>query len=89
MGVVLRKATKLKTWKSGLKLKKKKKKCDQTISDGEVVGPKSLHIQELVIYGTSTGQIIFSFWSFNFLPRLDFYQKTLKKCKNQSYFSFE
>ena len=40
---------------------KKKKKCNQTISDGEVVGPKSLHIQELVIHGTSIGQIIFSF----------------------------
>ena len=64
MGVVIRKATKLKTWKSGLKLKKNI--CDQKAPDGEVVGPKSLHIQDLKIHGSSIGQIRLSFWSFNF-----------------------
>ena len=47
----------------------------------EVVGPKSLHTQDLRIHGSSIGQIRFSFWSFNFWPRSDFHQKTLKKRK--------
>ena len=62
-GVVLRKAMKLETWKTGLKLKKHI--CDQKASGGEVVGPKSLHIQDPRIHGCSIGQNRFSFWSFN------------------------
>ena len=59
--MVLRKATKLETWKSGLELKKKN--SDRKVSDGEVVGPKFLHIQHLRIHGSSIGRIRFSFWS--------------------------
>ena len=71
-----------KTWnlKNHVKIKKKNI-CDQKASDEEVVGPKSLYIQDLRIHGFSIGQIRFSWWSFNFWPRSDFHQKTLKKCK--------
>ena len=52
--VVLRKATKLETWKSGLKFKKNI--CDRKTPDGEVVGPKFLYIEDLRIHGCSIGQ---------------------------------
>ena len=55
--------------------------CYRKAPYGEVVGPKSLHIQDLRIHGFSIGQIRFWFWFFNFGPRSDFHQKTLKKCK--------
>ena len=67
--------------KNQVKIKKKGNICDRKASDGEVVGPKSLRIQDLRIHGSSINQIRFSFWSFNFWPRSDFHQKTLKKCK--------
>ena len=35
--------------------------CDQKAPDGEGVGPKSLHIQDLRIHGSSIGQIRFLF----------------------------
>ena len=66
----------VKIWK-----KKKKKKWWSKGSRWKVVGPKSLYIQDLKIYGSSIGQIRFSFWSFNFWLSSDFYQKTLKKWK--------
>ena len=81
VGVVLRKATKFETWKYGLKLKEKKNISDRKAPDREVVGPKSLHIQDLRIHGSSIGRISFSFWSFNFWLPPDFHQKMLKKCK--------
>ena len=39
----------------------KKNICDQKAPDGEVAGPKSLHIQDLKIHGSSIGQITLSF----------------------------
>ena len=75
------------TWnlKIRVKIKKKKKKKEKKMRlkgyRWKVVGPKSLYMQDLRIHGSSIGQSRFSFLSFNFLPRSDFYQKTLKKCK--------
>ena len=43
------------------RIKIKKNICDRKASDGQVVGPKSLHIQDLRIHGSSIGQIRFSF----------------------------
>ena len=77
--MVLRNATKLETWKSRLNFKKNI--CDQKAPDGEVGGPKSLHIQDLRIHGSNIGQIRFSLWSFSFWPRSDFHQKRLKSEK--------
>ena len=82
--MVLRNATKLETWKSRLNFKKNI--CDQKAPDGEVGGPKSLHIQDLRIHGSNIGQIRFSLWSFSFWPRSDFHQKRLKSEKSNPIF---
>ena len=44
-----------------VKITKKKKNFDRKAPDGEAVGPKSLHIQNLRIHGSSIGQNRFSF----------------------------
>ena len=69
------------TWNLKIRVKIKKSICDQKAPDAELVGTKSLNVQGLRIHGSSKGQIRFSFWSFNFWPRPDFHQKTLKKYK--------
>ena len=51
-----------------------------------MVGPKPLYIQGLRIHGFSIGQIRFSFWSFNFWPRSDFYKKRSKSAKSNPIF---
>ena len=54
------------TWNLKIRVKIKKSICDQKAPDGEVVETKSLHVQGLIIHGSSEGQIRFLFWSFNF-----------------------
>ena len=69
------------TWNLKIRVTIEKNIYDQKTPGEEVVGPKSLYIQDLRIRGSSIGQIRFSFWSFNFWTRSNFYQKMLKKCK--------
>ena len=60
------------TWNLKIRVKiKKKKHLWLKGYRWKVVGPKSLYIQDLRIHGSSIGQSRFSFWSFNFSPRLD------------------
>ena len=54
------KSNEIRNLKNQVKIKKKNI-CDPKASDGEVVGSKSLHIQDLKIHGSSIGQIRFSF----------------------------
>ena len=77
------------TWNLKIRVKIKIKNLWLKGCRWKVVGSKSLYIQDLRIHGSSIGQNRFSFWSFNFWPRPDFYQKTPKKCKKQSHFSLE
>ena len=69
------------TWNLEIWATIEKKICERKTPDEEVVGPKSLYIQDLRIRGSGIGQIRFSFWSFNFWTRSNFHQKMLKKCK--------
>ena len=59
------------TWNLKIRVKTKKKHLWLKGYRWKVVGPKSLYIQDLRIHGSSIGQSRFSFWSFNFWPRLD------------------
>ena len=60
------------TWNLKIRVKIEKNVCDRKAPGGEVVGPKSLYIQDLRICGSSIGRIRFSFWSFNFWPHSNF-----------------
>ena len=79
--MVLSKSNETQNLKIRVKIKKKSI-CDGKAPHGEVVGSKSLYIQDLRIHGSRIGQIRFSLSSFNFRPCPDFHQKMLKKCKN-------
>ena len=67
------------TWNLKIRVKIKKKHLWSKGSRWKVVGPKSLYIQDLRIHGSSIGHIRFSFWSFNFWPRSDFYHSSTQK----------
>ena len=72
------------TWNLKIRVKTKKKHLWLKGYRWKVVGPKSLYIQDLRIHGSSTGQSRFSFWSFNFWPRSNFYQKKRSKSAKSS-----
>ena len=65
----------------------KKNICNQKALDGGsgrtkiFAHSRSSIFMILHIHDSSVGQIRFSFWSFNFWPRSNFHQNTLKRCK--------